>query len=290
MGGGAHVVVGCASPAVVSSPRIGRIRFQLGIARYTFSKVSLQKALEVMREIDCHYLGLKDGSISYDASEAEVAAYKAKLAHFGVETLSAGPEYFKTAEQAKALFSFAKRWGMKYVSVVPYAVRPGKEDNWVHGNRVESEAMLDVLESLVREYDIKAAIHNHGPDAPTVYPTAEAIWARIRNRDARIGICFDIGHQQRAGFDPVAAIRKYGERIYEVHLKNITGPDESGRAIQGPRGVLDIPSIFKTLADVGFSGLALIEYERDFENNAVGLAESLGYYRGVIDTINTYVV
>ena len=286
MGCGAHVVGGCTSPAAAASPRVGHIRFKLGIARYTFSKVSLQKSLEVMKEIDCHYLGLKDGSISYDANDAEIAAYKATLAKFGVETLSAGPEYFKTVEQAKALFSFAKRWGMKYVSVVPYEVRPGKEDNWVYGNRVESEAMIDVLESLVREYDIKAAIHNHGPDAPTVYPTAEAIWERIKDRDARIGICFDMGHQQRAGFDPVVAIRKYGARIYEVHLKNITRPDKSGKAIQGPRGILDIPAIFRALADVGFDGLALIEYERDYENNAMGLAESLGYYRGVVDALN----
>ena len=277
---------GCATPAPSAAAGGRRVRFKLGIARYTFYKIKLEKALGIMKEIDCHYLGLMGGTIKYDASDAEIAAYKAKLAEYGVETLSAGPEYFNSAEQAKALFAFAKRWGMKYVSVVPYAVCPGREDKWGAGNREESEAMLDVLESLVREYDIKAAIHNHGPDIPTLYPTAEAIWARIKNRDRRIGICFDMGHQQRAGLDPVAAVRKYGDRIYEVHLKNITRPDGKGRAIQGPRGVLDIPAIFKALADAGFDGVALIEYERDYENNAMGLAESLGYYRGVVDTLN----
>ena len=285
VGGGVLAAGGCACPPSAASACAGRIKFKLGIARYTFWKVGLEKALVIMREIDCHYLGLKEGSIGYDASDAEIAAYKAKLAAFGVETLSAGPEYFKTADQARALFAFAKRWGMKYVSVVPYAVCPGREDKWGPDNREESEEMLDVLESLVREYDIKAAIHNHGPDIPTLYPTAEAIMARIQNRDRRIGICFDMGHQQRAGLDPVAAVRKYGERIYEVHLKNITRPDSEGKAIQGPRGVLDIPAIFRALADVGFDGLALIEYERDYENNAMGLAESLGYYRGVIDAL-----
>jgi len=286
IGGGAFALGGCASPVPSAGPCGRRVRFKLGIARYTFWKVELEKALALMKEIDCHYLGLKEGSIKYDASDAEIASYKAKLAKYGVETLSAGPEYYKSAEQARALFAFAKRWGMKYVSVVPYAVCPGREDKWGPGNREESEAMLDVLESLVREYDIKAAIHNHGPDIPTLYPTAEAIGARIQNRDRRIGICFDMGHQQRAGLDPVAAVRKYGDRIYEVHLKNITRPDSEGKAIQGPRGVLDIPAIFTALADVGFDGLALIEYERDYDNNAMGLAESLGYYRGVIDALN----
>ena len=285
VGGGAIVAGCCACPPTPAAACAGRIRFKLGIARYTFWKIGLEKALGIMKEIDCHYLGLVSGSIPYDASDVEIAAYKANLAKYGVETLSAGPEYFKTADQAQALFAFAKRWGMKYVSVVPYAVCPGREDKWGPGNREESEAMLDVLESLVREYDIKAAIHNHGPDIPTLYPTAEAIWARIKNRDRRIGICFDMGHQQRAGLDPVAAVQKYGERIYEVHLKNITRPDSEGRAIQGPRGVLDIPAIFRALAAVGFDGLALIEYERDYEKNAMGLAESLGYYRGVIDAL-----
>jgi sugar phosphate isomerase/epimerase len=285
-GGSAIVAGGCASPVASKSSTCGRIRFKLGIARFTFWKVELEKALGIMKEIDCHYSGLMSRSIRYDAGDAEIAAYKANLAKYDVETVSAGPEYFKTKEQAEALFAFAKRWGMKYVSVVPYAVCPGREDKFGPGNREESEEMLDVLESLVRKYDIKAAIHNHGPDIPTLYPTAEAIWARIKDRDKRIGICFDIGHQQRSGLDPVAAIRKYGERIYEVHLKNITRKDSKGRAIQGPRGVLDIPAIFKALADVGFDGFALIEYERDYENNAMGLAESLGYYRGVIDVIN----
>ena len=134
VGGGALVAGGCACPTSTTSACAGRIRFKLGIARYTFWKIGLEKALGIMKEIDCHYLGLKEGSIGYDASDAEIAAYKAKLAEFGVETLSAGPEYFKTADQARALFAFAKRWGMKYVSVVPYAVCPGREDNWGPGN------------------------------------------------------------------------------------------------------------------------------------------------------------
>ena len=284
--GGVLATGGCTCPTASKVADSCRAKFKLGIARYTFWKIDLEKALGIMKAIDCHYLGLKEKSIRYDASNAEISAYKAKLAAFGVETLSAGPEYYKTAEQANALFSFAKRWGMKYVSVVPYAVCPGREDKWGAGNREESEKMLDVLEDLVREYDIKAAIHNHGPDIPTLYPTADAIWARIKNRDRRIGICFDMGHQLRAGLDPVAAVRKYGDRIYEVHLKNITRADSGGRAIQGPRGVIDIPAVFRALADVGFDGLALIEYERDYEDNAMGLAESLGYYRGVLDALN----
>lgn len=92
-GGGAIFAGGCACPPTPAAACSERIRFQLGIARYTFWKIELGKALGIMKEIDCHYLGLKEGSIRYDASDAEIAAYKANLAKYGVETLSAGPDF-----------------------------------------------------------------------------------------------------------------------------------------------------------------------------------------------------
>jgi len=150
--------------------------------------------------------------------------------------------------------------------------------------------MLDIIEKLVKEYDVCYAIHNHGPDIPNLFPTAEAVWERIKNRDKRIGFCLDVGHQRRADVDPTAAIRKYADRIYDVHIKNILlKKDAKGFAgnfaVPGPRGDLDIPAIFRALADIGYTGVCHIEYEEGFEDNAMQLAESVGYYRGVMDTI-----
>ena len=202
-------------------------------------------------------------------------------------TFLAGPEMvsrFETAKDektARKLFAQAKKMGIGTVVVVPF--ERGKAEEGKKPQNVESEKALDILEKLVKEFDIRAAIHNHGPDMPKLYPTAEAVMARVANRDRRIGCCLDIGHEQRAGFDPVAAIRKYGDRIYDVHLKNIHKADKSGHAVPGPRGALDIRGVFKALADVNYTGVCHIEYERDFENNAMGLAESFGYYRGVLD-------
>ena len=284
-------LVGCAT-----APQTGRelasasltpwkLPFRIGVARYTMYAVSLDEALATMQKIDCHCMGLKEETLAYDASDAEIAAYRAHLAKYGVELVSAGPEYYNTAEQAEKLFAFAKRCGFKTVSVVPYVVNEGYPDAWGPYNRLVSEEMLDVLERLVKKYDIRAAIHNHGPDAPLLYPHAEAVWRRIAKRDRRIGFCLDIGHECRAGGDPVAAIRKYGDRIYEIHLKNISAPCKAGHAMQGPRGILDIRGVFQALVDVGFTGNCLIEYERDYTDNAMGLAESFGYYRGVAEGV-----
>ena len=283
---------GCQTPLYPGDERVlpsaslrpWRLPFRIGIARYTMYAVSPEMAFETMQKIDCHYMGLLSGALPYYADDAEIAAYRARLAKYGIEVVTAGPEYFQTAEQAERFFKFAKSCGFKTVSVVPYETRPDVKDP-TKTVRVESERMLDVLEQLVKKYDIRAAIHNHGPDIPLLFPTAEAVWARIKDRDPRIGFCLDIGHHLRAGGDPESAIRKYGSRIYEIHLKNVSEASPAGHAMQASRGMIDELRVFQALVDVGFTGYCLIEYERDYRDNAMGLAESMGYYRGVAEGV-----
>ena len=257
--------------------------FKIGMAGFSFWKTPLDKSLETMKAIDCHYLCVKDFHLPLNADDAKIAAFRTKCKAAGVETLALGPVYFSGWGPSRQLFEQAKKMGVKTVVAIPFELPKGEKDEFA--KRVESEKALDILEKLVKEYDIRAAIHNHGPDMPKLFPTAEAVMARIRNRDRRIGICLDIGHEQRAGLDPVQAIRKFGDRIYDVHLKNIHAADKTGHAVQGPRGVLDIRGVFQALADIGYSGVCHIEYERDFEDNALGLAESFGYYRGVLGCV-----
>ena len=288
------LVVLTSSLFLLTSSLLAAVPFKLGVARFTVHKMPFDKTLEMLEKLDCHYLGLPGGAIEESATDAEIAAFKAKCAAKGVEVVSAGPLYYKDEATLKSCVEFAVRCGMKYISVVPYEVKPGEEDKWGPG-RQESEAMLDLLEKYVKKYDIRAAIHNHGPDCANLYPTAEAALKRIAGRDKRIGVCLDIGHEMRAGLDPVEFIRKHGDRIYEVHIKNILlKKDKNGFAgnfaVPGPRGDLDIPAIVKALADVGFGGYALIEYERDFDDNLAGLAESVGYYRGVMDSVKAKAV
>ena len=262
-------------------PVVAEVPYQIGIARYTMHKKGYEKTLAFMQAMDCHQLGFMEGTLSRDASAEEIAAFKANAAKYGVEIVTAGPLYCSGEDEIAALFKFAKNYGLKSVSVVPFELKTidGKE------TRVESDAMLDVVEKYVKEYDIKACIHNHGPDIQYLFPTAESVWARIKDRDPRLGFCLDVGHQRRAGNDPVEAIRKYAERIHEIHLKNIIIDPVKNLAMPGPRGELDIPAIMTALAEIGFTGPCLVEYEKDFENNELPLAESIGYYKGVAASV-----
>ena len=287
----------CANAKRPASPscKVSKVPFKLGVARYTMCARTLERALEILENIDCHYMGLMEGTIGYDATDAEIAAYKAKCAAYGVEVVSAGPLYYSTKEELEACCRFAKRYGMKYISVVPFEWNPkiaGITDNKERAKiipsrewRLESDRMMDALDECVKKYDLRAAVHNHGPDNAYLYPTAEASMKRIGNRDTRIGVCLDVGHERRAGLDPAEFIRKNPDRIVEVHLKNIKIDPVKNFAKEGPRGELDIPGILKALGDTGFDGYCLVEFEKDFTVNEVPLAESFGYYRGVMDAI-----
>ena len=264
------------------------VPFKIGIAGFTFCKEGLDKGLSIMQKIDCHSLCHKDFFIPYDASDADIAAFKEKLAKAGVVCDATGPLYADNEQKLRQQFEFARKLGVRVLVGVPFE-SPKDGSPWTTGAH-ESDAVLDIVEKLVKEYDMVYAIHNHGPDIPNLFPTAAAVWNRIKNRDRRIGFCFDIGHDRRAGSDTYAAIKEYGDRIYDVHLKNILlKKDAKGFpgnfAVPGPRGDLDIPSVFRALAEAGYTGSCHIEYETDFEDNAMGLAESVGYYRGVADAI-----
>jgi len=281
--------------ALSPSCRVSTLPYKLGVARYTMHKQPFDHVLEMLEDMDCHYLGLIDSSIRRDASDGEIAAYKEKCAKFGVEVVSLGPLYFSDEETLAAACKFAKRYGMKYISVVPFEFNPkiaGISDPKERSKicpprewRLESDKMMDLLEKYCIEYDLRAAVHNHGPDNAYLYPTAESSLARIGGRDKRLGVCLDVGHERRAGLDPAEFIRKHGDRVVEVHLKNIKIDPVANYAKEGPRGELDIPGILQALADVGYNGYCLVEYEKDFDCNEVPLAESIGYYRGVMDCI-----
>jgi sugar phosphate isomerase/epimerase len=280
-------------PPSPSCGKKNRLPFKLGVARYSMHRHSYERALEILQNIDCHYMGLIDKSIPRNASDAQIKAHKEHCAKYGVEVVSLGPVYYSTEKEIAEACEFAKRYGMKYISVVPFEWNPKLEGATTNEQRakkcpprewrLESDKMMDLLEKYCLKYDLKAAVHNHGPDNAYLYPTADSALKRIGNRDKRLGVCLDVGHQRRAGLDPVEFIKKHSDRIVEVHMKNIEIDRVKNLAKEGPRGELDIPGIMQALADVGFSGYCLVEFEKDFKQNEAPLAESFGYYRGVMD-------
>jgi len=132
----------------------------------------------------------------------------------------------------------------------------------------------------VKEYDIRFAIHNHGPE-DKLYPNATSINNLIKDLDSRVGICFDMGHDTRDNQDAVADLGKYSKRIFDIHLKNVTSATKDGTTCELGRGVIDIPAFVKMLRKVKYSGSCSLEYEKDMKDPLAGIAESVGYFRGV---------
>ena len=105
----------------------------------------------------------------------------------------------------------------------------------------------------------------------------------IKDMDVRVGLCFDIGHQLRDGKDPVQAMLKYADRIHDIHIKNVTEATKKGRGIELPRGKIDLVAFVRALRKVKYSGVCSLEYEKDMSDPLLGIAESIGYFRGVMD-------
>ena len=238
--------------------------FKVGMAGYTFVNFDLDKTLETMQRADVHYLCIKDFHLPLNSTDEQIAAFHAKLASKGVTGYAVGPIYMKTKEEVDRAFAYAKRVGVKTVVGVP---------------NVE---LLPYVEQKVKEYGFYYAIHLHGPDIE-LFPDADDVWKHTKDLDPRIGMCLDIGHDTRNGKDPVADLQKYHTRVFDVHIKDVTGNTKQGYSVEIGRGIIDIPAFIKMLRQVGYNGVCSLEHERDMKDPFMGIAESIGYFRGVIE-------
>jgi sugar phosphate isomerase/epimerase len=149
---------------------------------------------------------------------------------------------------------------------------------------VPNHELLPLVDKLVSEYDIRVAVHNHGP-TDKIYPTPESAYARIRGLDSRIGLCLDVGHAKRSGIDPAADAMRFANRLLDVHIKDVTAATEKGTTCEMGRGVVDVPAFLRALISAGYSGTVSLEYEKDEKDPLPGAAESIGYLRGVLASL-----
>jgi len=246
---------------------------RLGIAGWTFRKFSLDDTLPMLRRLDVRNLCIKDFHLPLTASAEDIEAFHRKCREHGVTGYAVGPIYMGTQAEVDHAFEYARRVGVKLIVGVPYRLDGQR--------RVESPELLRYVEGKVRQYDLRYAIHNHGPD-DLPYPTGRALMEWIGPLDRRIGICLDIGHNLRAGVDPIEDLEKFGDRVYDLHLKNVTAADKTGKTVELGRGLISIPDLARTLLKIGYSGVCSLEFEKDPDDPLPGVAESLGYFRGVL--------
>jgi sugar phosphate isomerase/epimerase len=186
-----------------------------------------------------------------------------KFKSAGINVYTVGVVYMKTQESVDQAFEYAKMAGVKMIVGAP------------------DYALLPYVEKKIKTYDFKMAIHNHGPDNP-LYPNATDIWNHIKDLDVRIGICIDIGHTTRDGQDPSVNILKYRTRIFDMHVKDVDKAAKEGITVEMGRGIIDIPKVIETLRKIKYSGMCSLEFEKDMSDPLPGIAESIGYLKGVM--------
>ncbi|MFA6126283.1 MAG: sugar phosphate isomerase/epimerase [Bacteroidales bacterium] len=253
-----------ASGAGGMTPPAGKTdSFKLAIAGYTFAQLTLDQALAIMQRTGVSLLGIKDMHLSLDSTQETINAFLAKADSFGVKPYGVGVIYMKTEAEADRAFAYARMVGVPLIVGAP------------------DVSLLPYVEKKVKEYDLRLGIHNHGPDQK-LYPGPDDVWEAIKNLDKRIGYCLDIGHTTRLGLDPVAAVLKYHERIFDFHVWDTDKPVKAGGCVEAGRGIIDFPKFFKTLREVKYEGTVSLEYTKDMRDPLPGIAESIGYFRGVL--------
>jgi len=247
-------------------PNKNKDLFKLAMAGWTFVKHKLEPSLDMMERVDVHYLCIKDFHLPLSSTPEQIAEFHQKLKAKGVTGYAVGPISMKTEADADRAFEYCKRVGVTMVVGVP------------------EHELLPYIDRKVKEYGFHFAIHNHGY-GDKLYPTLESIYLKVKDLDPRIGMCHDIGYSRLMGIDPVTVTVKYAKRIFDIHIKDVTSATAEGKDCELGRGIIDFPAFIKVLRKIKYKGMCSLEYEKDPADPLVGIAESVGYFKGVWNTV-----
>jgi inosose dehydratase len=240
---------------------------KLGIASYTWRKFSLDQAIAMNKEAGLKYICLKDVHLSMKSSPAERQEAHKKIEAAGLVLMGGGVIYMKNNEQEiRDIFEYAKDAGMPTIVCSP-----------------DPDA-LDTVEKMAKQYDLRIAIHNHGP-TDKKYPSPLDVLKLIKDRDAHMGICMDVGHTVRINEDPIPVMEQCAKRLYDFHIKDVTAATAKGAPTEVGRGVIDIVAVLKTLVQMKFTYHVGLEYEAHADAPMPGVLESVAYMRGVLAAV-----
>ena len=239
---------------------------RLGVATYSLRNLSVDDAIATLKVLRIVNAGVFRLHIPWGGTVDEVKAAAAKFKDAGIAITGSGVINLPNNEaELRKAFENAKAAGLQTMVCKP------------------DKAALPLVEKFAKQYDQRLAIHNHGPEDKE-YPTSKDAWDLIKSLDSRIGLCVDVGHTARTGIDPISHLKQYAARVYDVHLKDsiaIVGAQRDVPVEVGA-GRIDIRGILRALLDINYNGVVAFEYEKTAGNPVTGLAESLGYVRGLL--------
>ena len=254
-----------AAPAAGLAASPGETDLKLGVASYSLREFSRRLSIKMMREMKISYVSIKEFHLGYRSTPEEIAKAVAEFQSAGITILSGGVIYMQQEEEAelRRMFEYARLAKMPMMIIAP------------------SRESMPRIEKLVREFNIKVAIHNHGPEDKHLPGSKDAL-ALIKNMDPRVGLCIDVGHEARTGANVPASIAQAGGRLFDVHIKDIVEASGKNRGAIVGQGVLPIAGIFKELLKMKYQGGVMLEYEIDGDNPGPGMQSSFSYMRGVL--------
>lgn len=267
LGMAATTMAPLAAVATVSTPA-KKALLPVGMAGYTFYKFDLDQAIAMMKRVNIKNISIKDIHLPLNSTPEKIKEVLGKFAAADINVYAVGVIYMKTKQAVDDAFEYAKRVGVPLIVGVP------------------NPELLDYTEEKIKTYNIRLAVHNHGPE-DKLYPGPKNAYDLIKNRDARLGLCLDIGHAARAGEEPSKAVLAYKNRIFDLHIKDISAAEKDGKAIELGRGAIDFKKLVQALQKINYAGVCSLEFEKDMSDPLPGIAESAGFFRGVISTVNS---
>ncbi|HVO98473.1 MAG TPA: sugar phosphate isomerase/epimerase family protein [Bryobacteraceae bacterium] len=243
--------------------------FRLGVASYSFREFGRKIAILNTQKLNTRYINYKDVHLPLTSSPADIKKAVTETEKAGLRIVGGGTIYFRSADEAdiRAKFEYAKACGMPTIVCMP------------------DKAILPKLEKFVKEYDIKIAVHNHGPEDPN-FPRPQDVLAIVKNMDPRCGLCIDIGHTVRTGVDLVPTVAEAGSRLLDMHVKDLADFKDKNSQRPCGDGVIPFPALFAQLKKMNYQGYVNLEYEIDDTDPLPNMIKSFAYMRGVWAGIN----
>lgn len=239
---------------------------RLGLASYTFRNFTRAQLIGYMKQLNVNALNAKDTKDHLPMDPTGEAAALADYAAAGIKLHAVGAVPFTKDDDddIRSKFEYAKRAGVSVIVAGDPAI-----------------ATLPRIEKFVKEYDIRFAIHNHGPE-DKLWPSPLDVLKAVKNMDPRMGCCIDVGHCVRAGTDVVEAIHAAGPRLFNMHMKDLTNFHEKESQVAVGDGIMPVREIFKALIAIQYPGYVDLEYEVHADDPMPGVISSFAYMRGVL--------
>jgi sugar phosphate isomerase/epimerase len=261
-GASAFMAAGAAAQA---SAQPQDVEVRLGVASYSFREFSRHMCIDLTKQLGTRYLCIKEFHALYRSTPDELKKARAEFEKAGLTLTGGGTVYMQKDDDddIRFYFDYARTLGLPLMNI---------------GATAQS---IVRIEKFVKEYDIKIAIHNHGPEDKHFPAPSDALKV-IQGMDPRVGVCIDVGHTTRAGKDVLEEIKLAGPRLLDMHMKDLLDLLKPDSQCAVGEGAMPVPAIFRQLKAMRYPGTVHLEYEIDSENPLPGMQRSFAYMRGVL--------